>query len=177
VKLPAKSVHGEKILVWVDDHPEGNEEIVQETLSHGIHVKEFKSTTEVLHFFKTNTSLFERDHSTFRIITDNVRTENGEENYYAGLLLIYSIQKMYGYSYPIMIYTSNTSQDKHLKEHSLFGDLKSNKMMLITSLPSECEEFALFDEQFKKNPSNFTFLGPDHESKNLLQTKCTRSYI
>jgi hypothetical protein len=177
MKGPAKSIHGEKVLVWVDDHPEGNEKIIQEARTHGIEVKVLKSTTEALHFFKTNTSLLERDHSSFRIITDKVRTENGVQNFDAGLLLLYSIQKMYGYSYPIMIYTSYSSQDKHLKEHTLFGDLKTNKMMVIKSLPGECEEFALFGEKLKKAEatSKYTFPYSFGESNSFLQLDLTQN--
>ena len=85
---------GEKKLLWVDDKPEGNKNLMMDQEKKGISVFWRNSTKEALDILiNEERFLLNIGFDNFKIVTDMVRKENGGENVYAGAKLINELRR------------------------------------------------------------------------------------
>ncbi|KAJ3111323.1 hypothetical protein HK100_002725 [Physocladia obscura] len=91
----------QKVLLWVDDHPENNVSLVNMARSVGIKVQQARSTQEALEFLdRNNWQAWD-----FKVITDMHRIENGNEVKDAGIKFIKELQYRKP-PFPVLLYCS-----------------------------------------------------------------------
>jgi CheY-like chemotaxis protein len=120
-KITATQPSLRSAILWVDDHPENNDSIVQALKSLGIRVDLALSTQSALRLMGTNTYGL--------VISDLGRNEGGEKRGMAGLELTMAIREA-GFNTPIAIYASRSGL-RHREE------LEQAGVFLVTDNPTE----------------------------------------
>eukprot|EP00005_Dracoamoeba_jomungandri_P001328 CAMPEP_0174253052 /NCGR_PEP_ID=MMETSP0439-20130205/2394_1 /TAXON_ID=0 /ORGANISM="Stereomyxa ramosa, Strain Chinc5" /LENGTH=1199 /DNA_ID=CAMNT_0015333859 /DNA_START=71 /DNA_END=3670 /DNA_ORIENTATION=- len=101
-----------RTLLWVDDHPENNEEEIKKVKQLGILCEQKVSTEEAIEFLKQNCDRLKNCSSfQFRTITDQYREGEGED---AGKNLIDYLRQE-GWVVPVMVYSTNSLSAVHLQ--------------------------------------------------------------
>lgn len=114
---------GAKVLLWVDDRPSNNADLVQSARMSGVEVIPVETAEAAIAFLCSNAFLMQRDLGEFRIITDMAHAEDQS----AGHRLQSLIRNAFCYPEPMMAYTGQHSM-KRLRD----GVLKKEPKMLYT---------------------------------------------
>lgn len=135
-----------QVLLWVDDKPEGNKEVISMATDNAIRVVTKLTTKEALAFLDENPVLLTRDHQMFRIMTDVGRLEytdssKTEKKFFpdAGFDFLREVRKR-NHDHLVLIYTSTKNLTKAAK-------IKSEKLgpAILCTEESMAKKFALFD--------------------------------
>jgi CheY-like chemotaxis protein len=127
-------------VLWVDDNPIGNKDIITHCLKKGIVVAHVQSTEEALDYLDKHGYLLRRNRDGFRIISDMARKEGTIMNYYAGIDLLRELRsEKYGYNGQVLIYTGARHWQEKLNRSQEYGSVN------ITLKTSEADEFACFN--------------------------------
>ena len=144
-------------VLWVDDKPENNLEIIKSLNEKNIIVKLLTSTEFALHYLGDNNSLLDKSLNSLRIVTDAVRIEDGKENYEAGIKLVKDLRN-FGYQEKILMYVGRQSYDllKKLNEIKINDNLKINDLNIIcTNYRPKCLEFVTFETSYTTRDNIF----------------------
>lgn len=117
-KLISSTEKKEKTILWVDDKPENNFNVVKYLEKQEYKVSISKSTDDALNKIKVNPNKYDY------IISDMNRFENGENKEFAGELLYNSLKSL-NINTPILFYSAGGSQNEELKSR-LSGVLITN---------------------------------------------------
>jgi len=100
---------GSKVTFWVDDNPQNNFKEIRVLEKEGVSIVCCQSTEEAFKLLDTYKWLLYLNNADFRVVTDMVRVENGQYNYYAGLDLIKGLRKTYNYGHQVLIYCNDVA--------------------------------------------------------------------
>jgi hypothetical protein len=98
-----------KTVLWVDDVPNNNDNVVKEARTKGIIIKQLPTTVDALNYLNNHKTLISRSLTGFRVITDMRRTENGVYIQDAGAKFIKELRNI-GYNQKVLIYTSSAGK-------------------------------------------------------------------
>jgi len=128
-----------RILVWADDVPNNNSQLVKVAKDSGITVYQPVTTKQTMDLINTNFNDWQN--ASVRVITDMFRIEeNGAEAKYAGEDLIRAMV-LKGYNYPILCFTSSNENITRLQN--------SYPHVLAVKDNETCTRFALFQTSEK----------------------------
>jgi len=135
-------IRGRKVLVWVDDrHSFESKRIMDLSERAGVTCVHLHSTEDARDFFDRCPFILERDHTSLRVITDMVRTEeDGKQNIEAGLDLIAMLAGRGYWRQPIMCFTGSV----HLGEKQARFVKRGFTHVFVTSYRRDAEVFAAF---------------------------------
>ena len=133
-------VRGRRILLWVDDVSLNNYQMMNKAQENDVTIVELKNTRQACDFLSHHSFLLQRDASSFRIVSDMVRNEDGKLNYDAGLQLMQILQQKYGYQNKMVVFTGISYLSANRKK---FQDARLDHV-LVTSTASIAEQFACF---------------------------------
>ncbi|KAI9350086.1 hypothetical protein BDR26DRAFT_573603 [Obelidium mucronatum] len=123
----------QKVILWVDDHPENNSKIMARAAANNIKVVQVRSTREALEFLDKNSW----QSCDFRIITDMHRIEAGIEVKDAGIQFIKELHFRKP-PFPVLLYCSWTGNIARWKQE--FDAVRLD----ATSDAVTAEKFVLF---------------------------------
>jgi len=114
---------GNHVLLWVDDHPKNNKEIMEKVAAQGVSIVCKATTGQALEWLerKENLELLTFNTNKFRIITDMARMEHGINIVDAGKNLIEALRKK-TYNEEIFVFPSTKRQgdaENTVKNHGL----------------------------------------------------------
>jgi len=99
-------IRGRKVLVWIDDVVgTDSKQIMDHCERDGVTFVNLHSTKETEKFFKSQGQLLKRANDKMRIITDMVRTEDGQKDIEAGIKVATLLKEELKYDKPILCYT------------------------------------------------------------------------
>lgn len=134
-----------RVLLWVDDHHENNQAIVDVAFKEGIIVMQARSSKVALEWLRSPTGrhLLARPHASVRVITSMGRTN---ESASAGIELIDQVRRS-GLSVPAMVYTSEAAVATAARLRRERGLLN----VVETDEEEKATDFALFHDAFLDN--------------------------
>lgn len=130
---------GKKHVLWVDDNPAQNKDLMEELECQGISTVIKTSTEEVIDLLTLQDKLLTKPMSEFRIVTDMVREYGGQKNYYAGAELIKALRDK-GYHQEILVFCRD---EKKAEENCLELNIDL-KDIIITKSSKKLKEFCKF---------------------------------
>jgi len=134
---------GRQVLLWVDDNPPNNKQLMEQAERAGVSVVMKRSTEEAKLWLKDpdNADLLKCDRSRFRIITDLVRSETEKLNVTAGHDFVLWLRSL-GYTENVGVFSSPESRAKAidtwrsnavLSPFTFYSDLEEvHKIVLFT---------------------------------------------
>ena len=125
-----------KIVVWVDDHPENNEDWIQDLEKQAISVVTCLTTADAISIMNNYKWILMLRGSAIRIVTDMHRIENGIERKTAGIDLIKQLRKNHGFYNDILIFTSH---EEPTRKHCETND--ATKHVFVTTDGDVLEDF------------------------------------
>jgi len=101
----------DKVVLWVDDQPTNNIEIVQELGCRGISVVQCLTTEEAVTWMGAHPKTRQRPLTGLRVISDMSRVEKEVLVPTAGIDLIKILREKFDYKHRVMIYTSDVTRN------------------------------------------------------------------
>ena len=130
-----------KILIWVDNNHENNQNIQNRLDYNIVQLKTLSSTVGAINYINEDTNVLSNNLNRLRIITSMVRDENGVKNYEAGLDLIKHLRSI-KYDVLIFLYCSKNTKKIFLEKKT---DIIINYgQICIENSEAQCLKFASF---------------------------------
>ena len=107
-EVPSPLTFKKNIIVWTDDNPQNNVKIIDTLEKKEIEVMQLVSTKISDIWVREFGWFLNWKEIKYKIVTDMVRTEEENDNYYAGIDLLEKLFNEYGFTAPILIYCGDT---------------------------------------------------------------------
>lgn len=110
--MPSPVTFIKNLLIWVDDMPANNKDYVEALQKRDIEIIQLTSTRMAEKWTQEFNWILNWMDVKFKVVSDMVRVENGNNNYYAGIDLLERFYNIKGYSTPILIFCNDTKRGK-----------------------------------------------------------------
>lgn len=143
-ELPSPATFKKNVIVWVDDKPSNNLEIIGKMDSAKCEILQLTSTKMAEIWMKEFAWILNWKGIKLRMISDMVRLEEKEKtNYYAGIDLLEVLYNEYGYTTPMLIYCSDTKQaEVNISERKI----RKDRIYRVTNQLTYVLEYSSFEK-------------------------------
>jgi methionine synthase II (cobalamin-independent) len=134
--MPSPITFVKNLLIWVDDIPSNNSDMVKGIEDRGVEVIQLTSTRMAEKWAQEFSWLLNWMDVKFKVVSDMVRVEDGVNNYYAGIDLLERFYNIKGYSTPILVFCGDTTRGK---ENAEMRKIKGSSIYKITNKQSDLD--------------------------------------